>query len=87
MVYDAVGPVAQFWMRMLGNTLIVVLFSLSFKPTLDYVLFMSFKTSGVLGIPMHLAYSCYIIFLIDIIIRYAMDIVADLRRMAKGGIR
>jgi TRAP-type C4-dicarboxylate transport system permease small subunit len=87
MVYDAVGPLAQFWMRILGNVLIVVLFSLSFKPSLDYVLFMSFKNSGAIGIPMHLAYSCYIIFLTDIIIRYAVDIVLDVRRMAAGEFR
>lgn len=87
MVYDAVGPLVQFWMRILGYVLIIGLFSLSFKPTLEYVLFMSFKTSGVLGIPMHLAYSCYIIFLTDIIIRYSIDMVLDIRLMASGGNR
>ena len=85
MVYDIASPRVQFLMRTLGNFLIIFFFSLSYKPSLDYVLFMSFKNSGALGIPMNIAYSCYVIFLTDIIIRYSVDLVRDVRRATKGG--
>jgi TRAP-type C4-dicarboxylate transport system permease small subunit len=85
MVYDAVGPGGQLWMRLIGNALIIVAFSFSFKPSLDYVLFQGFKKSGVLRIPMDLAYSAYIIFLVDIIIRYVVDLAGDVRKLLPGG--
>lgn len=79
MVYDAVGPKTQRWMRLIGNTLLAVALGISFKPSYEYVKFMSFKTSATLGIPLNIAYSCYLIFLVDIIVRYALDILRDLR--------
>lgn len=84
MVYDAVGPRVQRWMRLAGDALIAVAFAISFKPSLDYVLFMSYKTTGVLEIPLSIAYSCYVVFLVDIIARYAVDIVVNLRGGATG---
>jgi TRAP-type C4-dicarboxylate transport system permease small subunit len=88
MIYDAVGPKIQRWMRLVGNTILAVVLAVSFKPTLDYVVFMKFKTSATLGIPLNIAYSCYIIFLADIVVRYVVDIVRDIRGMgdaANGG--
>lgn len=84
MVYDVMSPRVQRWMRLVGNTLIAVAFAISFKPSLDYVLFMSYKTSGALEIPLSVAYSCYVIFLVDIIVRYAADVIADIRSGASG---
>jgi TRAP-type C4-dicarboxylate transport system permease small subunit len=84
MLYDAVGPTGQLYMRVAGNALIVAAIALSVLPTLDYVLFQSFKRSSVLRIPMHLAYSVYMLFLVDIIIRYLLDLVADLRVLVRG---
>jgi len=85
MVYDLFGPRGQRAMRVFGNSLIAVALSISFKPSLDYVMFMSYKTSGALEIPLSVAYSCYIIFLVDIVIRYVIDIVADVRGGTSGG--
>lgn len=87
LVYDLLKPKAQRRVRIAGNAFLAIVFGISFKPSLDYVLFMSFKTSGALKIPLHVAYSCYIIFLVDIIIRYIVDIVADLRVGRAGGSR
>jgi TRAP-type C4-dicarboxylate transport system permease small subunit len=85
MVYDVAGPRGQRAMRIFGNLLLAVALSISFKPSLDYVLFMSYKTSGALEIPLSVAYFCYIIFLVDIIIRYVIDIIADIRAVTEGG--
>ena len=79
MIYDAVGPGMQRAMRLFGNILLAVALSISFKPSLDYVLFMGFRSSATIGIPLNIAYSCYLIFLVDIIIRYVVDIINDLR--------
>jgi TRAP-type C4-dicarboxylate transport system permease small subunit len=84
MIYDAVGPKAQRAMRIAGNCLLVFLLGASLKPSYDYVHFMSYKTSATLGIPLNLAYSCYIIFLVDILARYIVDIANDLRGRESG---
>ena len=85
MIYDIVGPRAQRWFRIFGNAFLAIIFAISFKPSLDYVLFMSYKTSGALQIPLSLAYSCYMVFLVDIVIRYVVDVVADIRGINEGG--
>lgn len=85
MVYDAVGPKAQRVMRLAGNSLLAIILAVSVKPSYDYVHFMGYKTSATLGIPLNIAYSCYIIFLVDIVIRYAIDIIDDIRAWKAGG--
>jgi TRAP-type C4-dicarboxylate transport system permease small subunit len=87
LVYDMVGAGVQRWMRIGGNAFLAIVFAISYKPSLDYVLFMSYKTSGALQIPMSLAYSCYMIFLTDIIVRYVIDVIADLHGAKAGGQR
>lgn len=87
LVYDMVKPKGQRWMRIVGNAFLAIIFAISFKPSLDYVLFMSYKTSGALQIPLSLAYSCYILFLIDIVIRYTIDVIVDIKGLRAGGTR
>lgn len=84
MLYDAVSPKAQRAMRLVGDTILTVFLAISFLPTWDYVMFMGFKASPTIGIPLNLAYSCYLIFLADIIIRYIVDIVRDLKSFQTG---
>ena len=71
-------------MRIAGSVLLVAAFAISFKPSLDFVIFMSYKKSSVLYIPMNLVSSAYLIFLVDITIRYVVDIVKDIRFLATG---
>ena len=87
MIYDMVSPRGQAKMRIAGNLLLVAAFVISFKPSLDYVIFEGYKKSSVLFIPMNLAYSVYLIFVVDITIRYAIDIVRDVRSLAAGAAR
>ncbi|MGD9940022.1 MAG: TRAP transporter small permease [Clostridia bacterium] len=87
MLYDVASPRVQRVLRIAGSLIIIVALSISFIPSLQYIMFMSYKKSGVLLIPINLAYACYLIFLVDIIIRYIIDLVHDLRLPAHGGIQ
>jgi TRAP-type C4-dicarboxylate transport system permease small subunit len=87
MVYDRLDARGQAVMRIAGNALLVIAFVISVKPTLDYVIFQGYKKSSVLLIPMDLVSSAYVIFLIDITIRYILDILRDIRGLRAGGAR
>jgi TRAP-type C4-dicarboxylate transport system permease small subunit len=84
MIYDAVKPRTQIWMRIVGNTLVFIAFSISLYPSYRYVSFMSFKKSDVLKIPMNIAFSPYIVFLVIMIGRLGYDIITDFKKLYKG---
>jgi len=79
MIYDRMGDRGKAVLRVVGGILLVAAFAISFKPSLDYVLFMSYKRTSVLLIPMNVISSAYLVFLVDIVIRYVVDIVRDVR--------
>jgi TRAP-type C4-dicarboxylate transport system permease small subunit len=87
MVYDALKPRGQAITRIAGNALLVAAFVISFKPTLDYVVFLSYKKSSVLLIPMNIVSSVYLVFLVFVAARYTVDIVRDVRALASGALR
>jgi TRAP-type C4-dicarboxylate transport system permease small subunit len=84
LIYDKANDRGKAIMRIAGSVLLVAAFAISFKPSLDFVIFLSYKKSSVLYIPMNLVSSAYLIFLVDITIRYVVDIVKDIRLLAKG---
>ena len=84
MIYDKVKPRTQIWMRIVGNTLLFIAFSISLYPTYRYINFMSFKKSDVLKIPMNIAFSPYIVFLIIMIGRLGYDIITDFKKLNRG---
>lgn len=84
MIYDAVKPRTQTWMRIAGNSLLLIAFVAALYPSWAYVLFMSYKHSDALKISMTLAYFPFVVFLIDISIRLMIDIVQDLKLLQKG---
>jgi len=84
MIYDRVKPRSQIWMRIVGNTLVFIAFSISLYPTYRYINFMSFKKSDVLKIPMNIAFSPYIVFLIIVIGRLGYDIITDFKKLHRG---
>ena len=84
MIYDKVKPRTQIWMRIVGNTLIFIAFSISLYPTYRYINFMSFKKSDVLKIPMNIAFSPYIVFLLIMIGRLGYDIITDFKKLNRG---
>jgi TRAP-type C4-dicarboxylate transport system permease small subunit len=84
LIYDKASDRGKAVIRIAGSVLLVAAFAISFKPSLDFVIFMSYKKSSVLYIPMNLVSSAYLIFLVDITIRYVVDIVKDIRFLATG---
>ena len=84
MVYDTVSPKNQLLMRLVGNGLIFISFCIALYPSYDYVIFMGFKKSNALQIPMDIAFSPFVIFLAFMIGRIGRDIVLDLKLLFKG---
>jgi TRAP-type C4-dicarboxylate transport system permease small subunit len=84
LVYDRVKPKTQTLMRIAGNTLLCIAFCISLYPSYKYVSFMSFKKSDVLKVPMNIAFSPYIIFLVIMIGRLGYDVFIDVRKLTRG---
>jgi TRAP-type C4-dicarboxylate transport system permease small subunit len=84
LVYDRVKPRSQLMMRIAGNLLLAVAFAVSLYPSYKYVSFMGFKVSDVLKVPMNIAFSPYIFFLVIMIGRLIYDLVVDLKKLFRG---
>jgi len=84
MIYDKSEPKTKTWMRIVGNALVFIAFSISLYPSYRYVSFMSFKKSNVLKIPMNIAFSPYIVFLIIMIGRLGYDLYIDIKKLLRG---
>ncbi len=78
MLYDTVSPKLQLYMRLIGNTMLFTAFSIALYPSFDYVIFMGFKKSNVLKIPMDIAFFPFVVFLVFMIGRIGRDIIDDL---------
>jgi len=86
LIYDKTKPRTQTWMRIIGNALVFMAFSIALYPSCRYVNFMSFKKSDVLKIPMNIAFSPYILFMVIIIGRLGYDLYVDIKKLLKGEI-
>jgi TRAP-type C4-dicarboxylate transport system permease small subunit len=84
LLYDKVKPKTQLIMRIVGNTLLVVSFCIALYPSYKYIAFMGFKKSNVLKIPMNIAFSPFIFFLIIMIGRLVYDLFTDMRKIFRG---
>jgi TRAP-type transport system small permease protein len=85
MVYDAVSPNVQRWMRIVGNILLVISFGISFVPSYKYIMFMEYKKSNVLKIPMNIVFLPFLFFLAFMTGRYVVDIYRDVKKLIRGG--
>jgi TRAP-type C4-dicarboxylate transport system permease small subunit len=83
MVYDAAKPGTQLLIRLAGNFIMLLAFIIVFLPSWDYVSFMAYKKSDALRIPMNIAYFPFMLFLVDIIVRVIIDIVADMKLIVR----
>jgi len=84
MIYDAVNPLVQTWMRIFGNCLLVTSFLMGLVPSWRYINFMNYKKSNVLKIPMDIVFLPFVIFLAFMIGRYTIDIIRDVRSLVEG---
>ena len=69
-IYGAVRPRTRRIMGVITGISILVLYVVSFKPTLDYVSFMKVEKTAYLKIRFDHLYSVYILFAAAIIVRY-----------------
>ena len=70
--YAGARPRARIVMAAVFAVAVVVLYSVSFKASFDYVSFMKVEKSSYLKIPMNWLYSIYVVFLAAVIVRYLL---------------
>lgn len=68
-VYDIVPPKTKRIFAIISMLVIIVSFVILMPATLDYLDFLTRKKSPVLRVPMHLIYSCYLLFLIGFTVK------------------
>ena len=87
LVYDKMNPLGQLIFRLIGNSLIMISFAVALYPTYDYIRFMRVERSVRLKITFDIAFGPYLIFMVLIIGRMAVDVVRDIRKLAKGEVQ
>lgn len=84
LIYDNSSPKVKFWMRIIGNLMLLISFIIAFIPTYNWVNFMSFKKSNVLKVPMNIVFFPYIVFMIIMMGRIAYNLYIDVRKLPRG---
>ena len=87
LVYDRQKPLVQLIFRMIGNTAIVTAFCIALVPTFRFIRFMRNDRSVDLKIPFDIAYGPYLVFMVIIIVRVGLDLIADIRKLVRGEIQ
>jgi TRAP-type C4-dicarboxylate transport system permease small subunit len=75
LIYLEASPGTRRIFALIGTTMVVAAFAVSFLPSLDYVTFMKIERTWILDIRFDLVFSCYVVFL-------AGAILFGLRRLA-----
>ena len=84
LIYDDASSKVKFWMRIIGNLMLLISFIIAFIPTCNWVNFMSFKKSNVLKVPMNIVFFPYVIFMIIMMGRIAYNLYIDVRKLPRG---
>ena len=84
LAYDAVSPKTQRIFRILANSAVMIAFIIAFPATLDWVLFMGFKSTANLKIPFSVGFFPVVPFLVLIIGHTLYDVVVDIRGALRG---
>jgi C4-dicarboxylate transporter DctQ subunit len=84
LVYDKAQPRTQLWIRLAGNLLMAGAFAAAFYKTADFVQFMGFQKTPVLRIPFNIGYFPYLVFMVFIFARIAVDLVRDIAKLLRG---
>ncbi|MCB7318210.1 TRAP transporter small permease [Lacrimispora sp. 210928-DFI.3.58] len=83
-VYDLLGPVAQWWMRVISNLLISVPFAILVLPTCRYLI--SLRTiSTALKVPLKYYYAPMIWFIVSVMLYALRDLLKDIRLLKEAG--
>ncbi len=78
-VYLAVSPRVRQVFALIGAVSIIVGLAVSVLPTWDYIDFMKIKKSATLRIPLRTIFSIYAVFLVSVIVYYAIRVVRIVR--------
>ena len=70
LLYGAAGRRVRIAMAIVFSVAVVILYGLSLKPSLAYVMFMKVEKSSYLKIRMDWLFAIYMIFLVAVIVRY-----------------
>jgi C4-dicarboxylate transporter DctQ subunit len=84
LVYDMSKPRTQVIMRVIGDALVVSSFAISLYPSYKYIVFMGFKHSDAMGLPMDWVYAPYMVFSAIIIGRFGRRLVKDTLSLIRG---
>ena len=79
LLYGSAGRRLRIGMALASTVALLVLYGLSFKPSLAYVTFMKVERASYLKIRMDWMFSIYILFLVAILLRYLWLLVRLLR--------
>ncbi|MGO4914505.1 TRAP transporter small permease [Pseudogemmobacter sp. W21_MBD1_M6] len=79
LLYLAVPKGPRRIMALISSAAIVIGLGLSILPTWDYIDFLKIKKSATLHIPMRTVFSIYALFLVAVVVRYAVYFVQVLR--------
>jgi TRAP-type C4-dicarboxylate transport system permease small subunit len=72
MLYHAVRPGGRRMLAIAQSLVLLVTFLVGLPGALDYVTFMSRERTWILQIPFSLAFSCFVIFMVTVILRSAV---------------
>ena len=67
-IYQAFKPGPRRWIAIANTSAMGILFLAAFPGTLDYVWFLRKRHSMMLQVPMSIVYSCFIVFMLAVII-------------------
>jgi TRAP-type C4-dicarboxylate transport system permease small subunit len=70
MLYNLMPRKLKRCLTVASSSLLVVIFTLSLPATWSYISFMKVEKSAAMGIPMHLVFGLYLVFLISMCIRH-----------------
>jgi TRAP-type C4-dicarboxylate transport system permease small subunit len=74
LLYKKLRPPVRRWVAITNTGAMVVIFALCLPGTLDYIAFMGRRSTLILHIPLDLAYSCFGIFMIAVIVGGALRV-------------
>ena len=84
LLYEKQSPTGQRYMRIVGNAVLAVGFSITLPASYQFIKFMAFEKSSVLKIPFHFGYAPYLAFLLIVVGRAIYNIAQDVRVASKG---
>jgi TRAP-type C4-dicarboxylate transport system permease small subunit len=74
MIYHAVGPAKRRVLAVVQSLTLLVTFLIVLPGTFDYVTFMSRESTWILQIPFSLAFSCFVLFVVMMILRSGLRV-------------